>query len=293
MKTAPSRRLAPEPAFFSPQVAQARRFYLNLQPPRHTKLAVVCGGLEHCRPDYAIHRPTFSFYAIEYVARGRGELRLAGRKYPLQPGRLFGYGPHVPHHISGNPGDPLVKYFVDFTGTGAPALLRACRVTAGCVSRVFPPNAIAALFDEIISAGLHGGKRGAKLSTALLGCLVQKIVLSAAPHEGPDTAAFKTYQNCRAHIEQCFLQLRTLEQIARECHINNAYLCRLFRRYDQGTPYQYLLRLKMNHAAERLQTFGLLVKQVAEETGFPDPFHFSRVFRSVFGLSPDSFRKLR
>jgi len=49
----------------------------------------------------------------------------------------------------------------------------------------------------------------------------------------------------------------------------------------------------MNHAAERLQQSGALVKQVAEEAGFADPFHFSRVFTSVFGLSPLAFRGLR
>ena len=87
--------------------------------------------------------------------------------------------------------------------------------------------------------------------------------------------------------------MRTLEQIAKECHINNAYLCRLFRRYDNQSPYQYLLRLKMNFAAERLQKSGALVKNVAEEAGFTDPFHFSRVFTSVLGLSPAAFRDLR
>jgi transcriptional regulator GlxA family with amidase domain len=49
----------------------------------------------------------------------------------------------------------------------------------------------------------------------------------------------------------------------------------------------------MNYAAERLQQPGALVKQVAAETGFPDPFHFSRVFTSIFGLSPANFRGLR
>ena len=49
----------------------------------------------------------------------------------------------------------------------------------------------------------------------------------------------------------------------------------------------------MNHAAERLQESGVLVKQAAAETGFADPFHFSRVFRRVLGMSPAAFRILR
>ena len=75
--------------------------------------------------------------------------------------------------------------------------------------------------------------------------------------------------------------------------MNNAYLCRLFRRYDHQSPYQYLLRLKMNFAAEHLQRPGVLVKHVAVEAGFTDQFHYCRVFRSVFGVSPTRFRGLR
>jgi AraC-like DNA-binding protein len=127
----------------------------------------------------------------------------------------------------------------------------------------------------------------------LLECLMLKIAGATAPLEGTETLAFATYQQCRRRIERHSLRLRTLLQIATECHANNAYLCQLFRRYDQQTLYQYLLRIKMNHAAERLQTPGVLVKRVAEEATFPVPFHFSRVFKSVVSVSPDSFRKLR
>ena len=249
--------------------------------------------MEHCRPDYAIHRNTFPFYSIEYVARGSGELKLKGRTYNLQPGRLFAYGPRVPHHITGNPDDPLVKYFVDFSGTAALDLLRSCRLAPGQVGQVFPPNAPAPLFDELIESGLHVGRHGAALCAALLDSLVLKIAAAKAPLGGAETLAFTTYQQCRQLIERHFLRLRTLEEIAGECHTNNSYLCRLFRRYDHQTPYQYLQRLKMNHAAARLQEPGVLVKQVAAETGFADAFHFSRVFKNILGLSPDSFRRIR
>ncbi len=281
------------PEFFSDDVAEARRFYLDLNPPKNQPLVVVCGGLEHCTPDYAIHRDTFPFYSIEYVARGSGEVKLKGRAYSLQPGCLFSYGPGTPHHIIGNSADPLVKYFVDFAGTQATNLLRPCGLSPGRASEVFPANALQPLFDELIQAGLQVRRESAVLCAKLLECLALRIAGAREPLEGAETHAFATYQQCRRHIEQHSLRLRTLEQIAGECHVNNAYLCRLFRRYDNQSPYQYLLRLKMNYSAERLQQPGALVKQVAEESGFADPFHFSRVFTSVFGLSPTAFRGLR
>lgn len=289
----PDPRILPAPEFFSAAVATARRFYLDLNPPKHRPLVVVCGGLEHCTPDYAIRRETFPFFSIEYVARGRGEVRLKGRTALLQPGRLFSYGPGVSHHITGTATEPLVKYFVNFTGKHARTLLNSCGLAPGCVSEVFPANALQPLFDELIQAGLQGRPANAGLCAKLLECLALRIAGARAPLESAETPAFMTYQQCRGHIEQHSLRLRTLAQIASECHVNNAYLCRLFRRYDNQTPYQYLLRLKLNHAAERLQQSGALVKQVAGESGFADPFHFSRVFTSVFGLSPTAFRGLR
>lgn len=160
-------------------------------------------------------------------------------------------------------------------------------------TRVFPPNAIQNLFDELIRCGQRASPRSAELCGKLLECLALKISEARAPAAGAGTLAFATYQQCRQHIEKNFAQLKTLRQIARECHVDAAYLCRLFQRYDHQSPYQFLLRLKMNLAAEWLQQPGALVKQAAERAGFGDPFHFSRAFKSVLGLSPAVFRRMR
>lgn len=287
------KRAPAAPAFFSPQVAEADRFYLDLNPPKRKQLTVVCGGLECCTPDFAIHRETFPFFSIEYVLRGRGELKLRGRTHVLEPGRVFSYGPGIPHHIEGNRADPLVKYFVDFSGLRAGELLRSCGLAQAGVAQVFPSNTLSPLFNELIQSGQNTGPGSAALCTKLLECLVLRLESANAPLQSAEKVAFTTYQKCRRHIEQHFLRLRTLHQIAGECRTNDAYLCRLFRRYDHQSPYQYLLRLKMNYAAARLQRPGALVKQVAEAVGFGDPFHFSRVFRNVLGLSPSAFGGLR
>ena len=103
------------------------------------------------------------------------------------------------------------------------------------------------------------------------------------------TVAFSTYQSSREIIRKNCLTLRSLDEIAGQCRIDGAYLCRLFKRFDSHSPYQYLMRLKMN----MLQSPNASVKQVAYELGFGDPFHFSRAFKRVFGMSPSSFKSLR
>ncbi len=271
----------------------ARRFYLDLAPPEQQPLAVVCGGFEHSTPDYVIDRASFPYYSIEFVAHGRGALVLAGQRTALLPGSVFAYGPEVPHHITTDPDDPLGKYFVDFAGRRGERLLRQGGLPPGASGRVFAPREIQRIFDDLIQNGLRSTRLTDRVCAAVLEYLVLKIAESLSTWEAAQSPAYATYDRCRQYIQANYIHLSGLPEIARECHVAPAYLCRLFRRYDHQTPYQFLMRLKMSFAAERLQDPGILVKQVAMELGFEDPFHFSRAFKSVLGVSPQTFRRLR
>jgi AraC-like DNA-binding protein len=67
------------------------------------------------------------------------------------------------------------------------------------------------------------------------------------------------------------------------------YLCRLFKRYADETPLHRPTRLRTPRAADLLSGGGVLVKQAAEAVGYPDPYHFSRVFKRAFGIAPEAF----
>ena len=86
--------------------------------------------------------------------------------------------------------------------------------------------------------------------------------------------------------------MRTVEELALECGVTQVHVSRLFQRFAQTGAYQFLLRLKMNDAAELLDN-GLLVKEVAERLGFADAFQFSRAFKRVQGVSPTRFQATR
>lgn len=281
------------PAFYSTQVLKARRFYLDVQSPKQKGLTVVCGGCEHCEPDFCIDRSDFPFYSIEYVARGKGRLKLAGRDYPLVAGAVFTYGPKVPHVITTDPKDRLVKYFVDFTGAPGLSLLREHILAPGQVAHVRSPTQVLRIFDDLISNGQSASRFAGSICATLVNYLVLKIAETAVSEDFKGTVAFATYQNCCEYIRENCLSLQTLSQIAEACHVDEAYLCRLFKRFGDISPYKYLMRLKMNMAAVRLQSPDAMIKEVAFELGFSDPFHFSRAFKKAFGVSPGAFRQLR
>jgi len=279
------------PAFFSAQITRARRFYLDLKPSRKGPLTVVCGGCEHCTPNYEIHRSSFPYWSIEFVAQGKGKLLLGKKSHQLVAGTVFSYGPRISQEIVTDPREPLVKYFVAFTGKEASHLLKRYSFEPGRILLTSAPNEVLDLFESLIRNGLRSTPFTLRISAVLVKHLILKIAETTIPDGLPGTPAFATYRGCRQRIEDRWFYLHTLEQIAGECHVSSAYLCRLFRRFDHQSPYQYLLRLKMSHAAERLHVSGDSVKHVAGELGFSDPFHFSRTFKKVMGISPGQFAR--
>lgn len=274
-----------EPRYFSSQISDARRFFLDLNPAATRGLVVVSGGVEHCRPDYEINRAGFPHPAVEFVARGAGRLDLNGQSCDLTPGTVFVYGRHVPHRITTDPRSPLVKYFVVLAGAQALRLLREAHLAPGCVVHAAHPEQIQSVFDDLIRLSLGDHARRARMSAVAVQYLLLKIGSLATPHGSPVSQSRATYERCRRYIEEHFHHTRTLQEVAAACHVDLAYLCRLFQRFGRESPFQYLQHLRMNRAAELLHA-GRLVKDAADELGFSDPCNFSRSFQRVFGVPP-------
>jgi hypothetical protein len=265
---ASSRRSRPLPAFVSRQVVAADRYFLDLRPAADGPLAVVCGGMEQVRADYVVAREDFPYCCVEFVAAGRGTVSLRGREFPLAPGSVFAYGPVVPHVIRTDRRRRLRKYYVDFVGREAPARLRGARLALGGHLTVGRPREIEEVFNLLQQCGRAHSRHSRLLCGQLLGVLLTKIAERALPPDGGEAQAFATYEQFR------------------EFDISSAYACRLFRRFDTISPYQYLLRQRMNLAADLLTHDRLLVKQVAAHLGFADQYQFSRAFKRVSGISP-------
>lgn len=275
--------------FISQQVLSGEYYYLNLSPARDTPGAVVCGGREQCDPHYRIARSRFSYHSIEFVVAGRGELVTHGRRHALLPGAVYYYGPATPHEITTDSARPLVKYFVDFCGPRFTRQLKKHPLADHSPCYFAQASRIHDLFESLQQGGRSTGAHTPDICACLLELLILQIAENALSQNDAESTAQLTYQRCRDLIERQFLDLHTLNDVAEASHSNAPYLCRLFKRYGAESPYQMLLRLKMRRATDLLNGSPALIKQVAKAVGFADPYHFSRVFKKIYGVSPRAF----
>ena len=278
-------------SFISTQVTSGEYYYINLTPEKGVSEVVVCGGREQCAAAYRIERSGFKFYSIEFVSSGRGTLTMHGKSYPLRPGAIYCYGPHTPHVITTDPEQTMLKHFVDFTGSALVDLLKSTAFLEGRPLYVSKPFRIRSIFENLISTGNTESRNREALCALLLRQLILQADDCAMEQETAFSPAWQTYLRCRQHIERNFMEIANIAEVAGACHIDKAYLSRLFKRFAEESPLQLLTRLKMGKAADLLSNRDLLIKEVAEAVGFPDPYHFSRVFKRVYGIPPETFSK--
>jgi AraC-like DNA-binding protein len=277
-----------KPVFFSESVENERIFYRAECAPVQG-VSVVCGGREHCRADYRIDRKSQPYLGLEWVSAGKGMLVMDGVSHPLKAGSLFLYGPGVPHVITTHPQERLIKYFVDFEGPGAQSLLQAHNLVIPMFRSLPPDTGMLEIFDRLIEAGASPLPSGPQLCRLLWECLIVLTAEDQLDVTHQQGQAYQTYARCRAWLEQHFRTVHRVEDAADACHLDPAYLTRIFQRFAGQSPHRFLTRLKMNAAALQLVRRSVNVKQVAEEFGYADPYHFSKAFKRVHGLSPSHY----
>ncbi len=71
-----------------------------------------------------------------------------------------------------------------------------------------------------------------------------------------------------------------------------SYLSKLFTNYKGMSPARYLVYLRIEKAKEMLiEQPEMLFKDIGVMVGYPDPHHFSRVFKKETGMYPSEFKE--
>lgn len=95
-----------------------------------------------------------------------------------------------------------------------------------------------------------------------------------------------------AHIETNYAYEITLDQLIEISNMSRRNFLRTFESAMGDSPIQYLIRLRIRKACERLRSSNTSITQVAVDVGFLDSNYFSRKFRDLVGVSPREYKRI-
>ncbi|AZN39784.1 helix-turn-helix domain-containing protein [Paenibacillus albus] len=81
------------------------------------------------------------------------------------------------------------------------------------------------------------------------------------------------------------------DDVAAHVGLNPAYLSRLFKKETGVNLIDYLIETKMNRAKQLLDTTDMTVSMIAQQVGYSNFSHFTRMFRKRFEVNPQEYRK--
>lgn len=269
----------------------------EVNPSPHAQHPHDLTGIEHFH----------DFCELVLVTAGSSIHRIDGEEYPVSAGDLFLIQGHARHHFTERGKVGMLN--VQFDPDRLPLPLDSLRQIPGynVIFHLEP-----ALRDKSGANRLRldGEKRThaeeliRRLQRELRECapgfeaaalaLLLELVVFAARSYGedprPDRAALLRMGEVIGRIERGFAERITLAELARAAHVSPNHLLRLFKTATGSTPGDYLLRVRLRHAAKLLRQSTLAISEVAEASGFADSNYFSRKFRETYGKSPRAYR---
>jgi AraC family transcriptional regulator len=84
-----------------------------------------------------------------------------------------------------------------------------------------------------------------------------------------------------------------IADLAATAGVDPAHLARAFRLHYGTTAGAYLREIRVQRAADALARSSAPLAEIALDAGFADQSHFTRVFRTAYGVTPQRWRALR
>jgi len=243
-------------------------------------------------------------YEIYYLLSGKRYYFIKDRTYLVSEGNLVFINKHDLHRTidagASSSDRFLINFKPDFLALDDKRRLNKLLVPftndAGVIAltfrdRIFVEELLLKMYNEINNAGTG-------YEDMLTSCLTQLLIFSTRHMElnSASAAVFPNSVHEKAapivhYLNAHFMEPLTLNSISGLFYISPYYICKVFKEYTGFTFVEYLNSLRVKEAQKLLRERKYSIMDISEKAGFGSISHFGRVFKSVTGIPPLSYRK--
>ncbi|WP_243385582.1 AraC family transcriptional regulator [Bacillus kexueae] len=105
------------------------------------------------------------------------------------------------------------------------------------------------------------------------------------------TATERVCEAALRYIREHYKEEMKMEDLARELHFHPDYITRCVQKTIGISPIRYANKYRVSQAKHLLSTTNYRIKAIAKDVGIEDYAYFSKLFKSIEGISPDEYRK--
>lgn len=223
------------------------------------------------------------------IESGEAVITVGGRRRSLAAGEVCLLGPGQREYFQFARRQKTVHSWCTMFFEGADEHIVRCVGDLPFATRLTPT------MRELIALGLEGRGTSEQVSRALGNALGKATYFAFVTAVGASSAPARPYplpvERARAFVADNLGEPMRVADMARAAGVSGNQLTRLFKRHLKTTPSRYLWQARTREAVNLLQNTGLSVAEIAYRVGFATPFHFSRLSKQLYGLSPKALRQ--
>lgn len=257
--------------------------------------SVIVNNSYYVRVDHkwaVLKRRKKDFFMV-YVIEGKVQYELDEENYEIGSGEVFFIGKGVRHSIHIGQGEKAMFISIHFdvhhhNGNAY------CSELMNIYGMIRPDKEldIESYFKEVKGIDkMEAWKKecyGNGIMTQLLYKLMECCHQESINKAGRDS---ERLYKIKKVMEETYLENYSVEYYAGELGITRKHFTKLFNSMFGYTPKSYLMELKMEYASYLLYENNMLVKDVALYIGYSDPYIFSKQYKKIVGVSPNSYKR--
>ena len=254
-------------------------------------------GYEQCEPGHSFGPATRNHYLFHYIISGTGTLMADNAKgetqtYSIKSGQGFLIFPGQITTYIADQNLPWEYVWIEFDGLRVKEALDLTELSVNTpVYHSHSKDLREQLMNEMLYI-VHHAKESPFHLIGHLYLFLDYLTQSAKSAKLVQSSKMSDYYIKEAinYIEQNFQNNITIEDIAAVCGINRSYFGKIFRNSIGRSPQEFLMNYRMVKATELLKLTSLSIAEIGSAVGYENQLHFSRAFKTIYGVSPREWR---
>jgi AraC family transcriptional regulator len=241
-----------------------------------------------------LHGSRGGLAAIQYTMSGRGRVRFVERQVSVEPGQaMLLYFPHDEQYWIED-GEQWEFFYLTLAGKEVIRCIRGIADRLGPILKLPADSPTLARAAEACADALEhkieSPYHGSRLAYAILMELLNESRSQTEVPTRPLRAAPPFVAEVEAYCHQNLAHPIGVAEMAQVAKLSKFHFSRKFRKVWGTSPARYLLRLRLELAANLIRSGGHALKDMAHQCGFSSPNYFGKVFRKSFGVTPRRFK---
>jgi AraC-type DNA-binding domain-containing proteins len=245
------------------------------------------------------------FTEFTYILSGKGKYLVDGIVYDVEAGDVIMCNPGVKHqNIVVNPKEPTVEFFAGFTDfhflnmpPNSILLKDGGRVlhTDADTKQEIHRHCYEMIAENTANKAGKYFMLKAHLMQILL--LIMRSI-TEVEDTNQKSCNFESYTKNYAvkkiinYLNENYENKISLDQIAHNMYLSPVYISKIFKEETGESPINYLIKIRLEKAKDiLLGSDGGSIKSIANQVGYEDVYHFSKLFKKYYGISPLYYKK--